>query len=96
MAKDIKTNIMSNEDKAVEIARHIIETYADINKDNLPNALWFAAINMAEWKDKNPSVETIKTIICYALKNTNIMLAEDLENDVDWETLIKAALAKRK
>ena len=87
---------MSNEDKATDIARHIIETYADINKDNLPNALWFAAINMAEWKDKNPSIETIKAIVCYALKHTNIMLAEDLENDVDWETLIKAALAKKK
>lgn len=43
---------MTNEDKATEIARHIIETYADINKDNLPNALWFAAINMAEYKEQ--------------------------------------------
>lgn len=83
-------------EKASEIAKHIIETYDVINKDNLPNALWFAAIHMAEWKDKNPSIETIKAIMCYALKNTNIMLAEDLENDVDWETLIKAALAKIK
>ena len=51
---------------------------------------------MAEWKDKNPSIKTIKAIMCYALKNTNIMLAEDLENDVDWETLTKVTLAKRK
>lgn len=85
---------MTNKDKATEITRHIIETYSDINKDNLPNALWFAAMNMAEWKDKNPSTETIKAIVCYALKYTNIMLAEDLENDVDWETLIKASLEK--
>ena len=42
----------NNEQKAKEIAKHILETYPVINKDNLPNALWFAAIEMAEWKDE--------------------------------------------
>ena len=42
---------MSNEEKSKRIAKHILETYSVINQDNLPNALWFAAIHMAEYKD---------------------------------------------
>ena len=49
-------------------------------------------IQGAEWADQNPSVDTVKKIVCYALKRTNIMLAEDLENGVDWELLIKKAM----
>ena len=46
----------------------------------------------AQWADQHPSVDTIKKIVCYALKKTNIMLAEDLENGVEWELLIKKAM----
>ncbi|MBP5722055.1 MAG: hypothetical protein J6X18_00525 [Bacteroidales bacterium] len=49
-------------------------------------------IQGAEWADQNPSVDTVKKIVCYALKRTNIMLAEDLENGVEWELLIKKAM----
>ena len=42
----------TNQGKAVDIAQHILETYPVINKDNLPNALWFAAVEMSEWKDE--------------------------------------------
>ena len=45
-----------------------------------------------EWADQHPSVDTVKKIVCYALKYTNIMLAEDLENGVEWELLIKKAM----
>jgi hypothetical protein len=46
----------------------------------------------AKWADQHPSVDTIKKIVCYALKKTNILLAEDLENGVEWELLIKKAM----
>jgi len=46
----------------------------------------------AEWADQHPSVDTVKKIICHALKYTNIMLADDLENGVEWELLIKHAM----
>lgn len=46
----------------------------------------------AEFADKHPSINTVKKILCYALKKTNIMLAEDLENGVEWELLIKKAM----
>lgn len=49
-------------------------------------------VSIAKWADQHPSIDTIKKIICYALKNTNIMLAEDLENSVEWELLIKKAM----
>ena len=55
--------------KASEIAKHIIETYDVINKDNLPNALWMAAINMAEWKD-----EQFKESVNKAMKRLEINL----------------------
>lgn len=60
---------MTNEEKAREIAKHIIETYDVINKDNLPNALWMAAINMAEWKD-----EQFKESVNKAMKRLEINL----------------------
>ena len=56
-------------EKAREIAKHIIETYDVINKDNLPNALWMAAINMAEWKD-----EQFKESVNKAMKRLEINL----------------------
>lgn len=46
----------------------------------------------AERADQHPSVDTVKKIICYALKHTNIMLAEDLENSIEWDLLIKKAM----
>lgn len=45
--------------------------------------------NGAKWADENPSVDTVKKIICYVLRYTNIMLAENLENGVEWKVLIK-------
>ena len=49
-------------------------------------------IEGAKWAEQHPSVDTVKKIICYALKYTNIMLADDLENGVEWELLIKKAM----
>lgn len=46
----------------------------------------------AKWADKNPSVDTVKKIICYALRFTNIMLADNLEKDIEWESLIKKSM----
>lgn len=46
----------------------------------------------AKWADEHPSVDTVKKIICYALRFTNIMLVDDLENGVEWELLIKKAM----
>lgn len=51
-------------------------------------------IEGAQWADQHPSVDTVKKIICYALKYTNIMLADDLENGIKWELLIKKAIGK--
>ena len=48
----------------------------------------------AKWADENPSIDTVKKIICYALRCTNIMLEENLENGVEWELLIKKAMKK--
>ena len=58
----------NNESKATEIAKHILETYPVINKDNLPNALWFAAIEMAEWKEQQmmkKACEWLNDMACY-------------------------------
>lgn len=49
-------------------------------------------IEGAKWADKHPSVDTIKKIVCYALRNTYIMLVENLENNVEWNLLIKKAM----
>lgn len=76
---------ISNEQKSKEIARKWYH-------DKAPDTAYRAALQMANWKDKNPSVETIKKIIVYALTRTNIMLADDLGNGVEWELLIKKAL----
>lgn len=46
----------------------------------------------AKWADEHPSVDTVKKIICYALRFTNIMLADNLEEGVEWELLIKKAM----
>ena len=51
-----------------------------------------AFIQGAEWADNHPSVDTVKKIICYALRFTNIMLADNLEEGVEWESLIKKAM----
>lgn len=78
-----------DEDKAREIA----QKYERWNiEDDESDGAYKGALEMAEWKDKNPSVETIKKIVVYALRRTNIMLADDLENEVEWELLIKNAL----
>lgn len=60
------------------------------HSDNRDSKLSFGC--GARWADKHPSVDTVKKIICYALKYTNIMLADDLENGVEWELLIKKAM----
>lgn len=49
-------------------------------------------IQGAEWADEHPSVDTVKKIICYALRFTNIMLVDDLEKGIEWESLIKKAM----
>ena len=53
-----------------------------------------AFVEGAKWGDKNPSVDTVKKIICYALRFTNIMLADNLEEGIEWESLIKDSMEK--
>ncbi len=77
---------MTNKEKAEWIANSY-----DGDKISIEDIIT-ACMGMAEWKDKNPSIDTIKKIVSYALKNTNIMLSDNFENDVDWELLIKKAL----
>lgn len=80
---------MTNEEKASYIARELVNMGVR-GKFDIANK---AAIMMAKWKDKQlSSVDTIKKIVCYALRYTNIMLADDLENGVNWELLIKKAM----
>lgn len=52
-------------------------------------------IDGAKWADQHPSVYTVKKIICYALRYTNIMFAEDLEKGVEWKSLIKKAMEEQ-
>lgn len=68
--------------KASEIAKHIIETYNDINKDNLPNALWMAAVNMAEWKDEQFKKEVSEYIELAYSNGEAANLLEDLLKDI--------------
>lgn len=57
------------------------------------NNEYYYVMAMAKWKDEQlHSVDTIKKIVCYALRHTNIMLTDDLENGVNWELLIKKAI----
>ncbi len=49
-------------------------------------------VDGAKWADNHPSVDTVKKIICYALRFTNIMLVDDLEKGIEWESLIKKAM----
>lgn len=67
------------------------EAFADSAREMNVNQSF---IEGAKWADQHPSVDTVKKIICYALKYTNIMLADDLENGVEWELLIKKAMEK--
>lgn len=68
----------------------LLPTINQISNDKR-KAVW-ACMEVAQWADQHPSIDTVKKIICYALKKTNIMLAEDLENGVEWELLIKQAM----
>lgn len=72
-------------------------------KEEIENAAYLSSFNSddfgsfirgAEWSDKHPSVDTVKKIICYALRFTNIMLADNLEEGVEWELIIKKAMEK--
>lgn len=68
--------------KASEIAKHIIETYDVINKDNLPNALWFAAVKMAERKDERFKKEVSEYIELAYSNGEAANLLEDLLKDI--------------
>lgn len=69
-------------EKAREIAKHIIETYDVINKDNLPNALWMAAVKMAEWKDEQFKKEVSEYIELAYNNGEAANLLEDLLKDI--------------
>lgn len=85
---------MSREEERNIIAHKIAWEYTKHYDPLLSKESWceMAARDAFDWADPNPSVDTVKKIICYALKHTNIMLAEDLENGVEWELLIKKAM----
>ena len=72
---------------AKEIAR---KWYHDPNNETA----YIAARQGMLWADEHPSIDTVKKIICFALKHTNIIVADDLENAVDWELLIKKSMEK--
>ena len=68
--------------KASEIAKHIIETYDVINKDTLPNALWMAAVKMAEWKDEQFKKEVSEYIGLAYSNGEAANLLEDLLTEI--------------
>ena len=45
----------------------------------------------AQWADKHPNPNTIKTIFEFALEKTNFLIADNLES-INWEVLIKKAM----
>lgn len=82
---------MTREEEIEQISKDIARKF--YNEEN-PNLAYRSVRQGILWADQHPSVDTIKKIVCYALKYTNIMLAEDLENCVEWELLIKKAIEK--
>lgn len=55
------------------------------------SAAYDAFIFGAQWADKHPNPNTIKTIFKFALEKTNFLIADNLEN-IDWKFLIKKAM----
>jgi hypothetical protein len=80
---------MTRDEEIEQVAKDIARKF--YNEEN-PNIAYRSVRQGILWADQHPSTDTVKKIICYALKRTNIMLAEDLENGVEWELLIKQAM----
>lgn len=76
--------------RETEIEQQAFVYYETCSDEDIAKSKGF--IDGAKWADKHPSVDTVKKIICYALKYTNIMLSDDLGNGVEWELLIKKAM----
>lgn len=85
---------MTNKKKTKEIAKHILETYPVINKDNLPNALWFAAIEMAEWKEQQMIDKACDFIAdwFYDHPHVNMVCSDEFENVDDLLERFKLAM----
>jgi hypothetical protein len=77
-----------------EIDNFALTHHKDIagETDYTDTAAFEGIIAGAKWADEHPSVDTVKKIICYALRFTNIMLVDDLEKGIEWESLIKKAM----
>lgn len=76
--------------RETEIEQQTFVYYETCSDEDIAKSKGF--IDGAKWADRHPSVDIVKKIICYALRNTNIMLVEDLENNVEWKLLIKKAM----
>lgn len=76
--KKIKEETISREDELIDAAKRNAAIVSEF-------------LIGAKWADQYPSVDTVKKIICYALKHTNIMFAENLES-IEWDLLIKKAM----
>lgn len=79
-----------------QIKQAAYSRYAIVSSPVVFKAQCNCFIEGAKWADQHPSADTVKNIICYALKYTSIMLAEDLENGVEWELLIEKAMKMTK
>lgn len=47
----------------------------------------------AKWADEHPNTDTIKKICKFALRNTNFLVADNLDS-IDWDKLVKQAMRK--
>lgn len=83
---------MTREEEIIETAKFIYNPSSGIPQ-SLSMRVGF--IEGAKWADKHPSVDTIKKIVCYALRFTNIMLVDNLEEGVEWELLIQKAINEK-
>lgn len=81
---------LNNVQKAIEIAKSHEVIYDRFLGETSNDECFLSALEMAEWKDKHPSSETIKRILKVALTRTNIALADNLD-DVDYDELIELA-----
>ena len=44
------------------------------------------------YADENPNYDMIKHIMLFAIQKTNMLLADDVDNEVNWKLLIDAAI----
>ena len=82
---------MTREEIIKEAAAEHRDTVCCGFDDTMADAQEESFIVGAEWADSNPNPEIIKRVLLYALRHTNILLADDWD-EVRWNLLIKRAM----